>query len=141
MRETWALLTYTIPREPTAPRVAIWRKLKKLGAVLLYDAVWIVPNRPTLLEQLRWLAIEINEAGGAAAVWAAQGDLAAQDELLIAQFVAQAESGYQHILRALDDPLVNRRQLAHRYQQIRASDYFHAPSGEVVRARLEGNTL
>jgi hypothetical protein len=52
---------------------------------------------------------------------------------------------YQAILSALDasqagvkdDAHAERAALARRYQQIRARDYFHAPSGDLVRARLE----
>jgi len=41
---TWVLLTYKIPREPTASRAYVWRKLKRLGALLMHDAVWVLPN-------------------------------------------------------------------------------------------------
>jgi hypothetical protein len=53
------------------------------------------------------------------------------------QFVAQAEAGYQELLHLLDDPHASRTELARRYRQINAIDYFHAPSSEHVRARLE----
>jgi hypothetical protein len=36
----WLLISHILPCEPSAPRVALWRKLKKLGAVLLYDALY-----------------------------------------------------------------------------------------------------
>src|SRR5256885_13053202 len=58
---TWLLLAYKVPREPTASRVYVWRKLKKLGAVALQDAVWVLPHTPQTLEQFRWLAAEIVE--------------------------------------------------------------------------------
>ena len=37
---SWALLHYKIPPEPTARRVFVWRKLKRLGAILLHDAIF-----------------------------------------------------------------------------------------------------
>ena len=40
---SWVLLVYKIPREPTSSRAVIWRKLKRLGALLLHDAVWVLP--------------------------------------------------------------------------------------------------
>jgi hypothetical protein len=61
--QVWVLLMYTVPREPSAPRVALWRKLKKLGAVLAHDAVWVLPETPATREQVRWLAQEIREGG------------------------------------------------------------------------------
>jgi hypothetical protein len=60
--QTWVLLVYTMPREPTAPRVAVWRKLKKLGALRLHDAAWGLPLSDVLLEQMRWLAQEIRKS-------------------------------------------------------------------------------
>lgn len=134
---TWVLLTYTLPREPSAPRVALWRKLKKLGAILAHDAVWTLPATPATREQVRWLAQEIREAGGEAHVWMARGELPEQDAQLVALFVNRAEHGYQEILRAFDDPTRSRAELARIYRQVRAVDYFHAPSGDVARARLE----
>lgn len=136
--QAWVLLVYTVPREPSAPRVALWRKLKKLGAVLAHEAVWTLPATPMTREQVRWLAQEIREAGGDAQIWSAHGELPEQDAQLVAQFVDRAERGYQELLRALDDPTSSRAELARVFRRVRAIDYFHAPSGDRVRARLEG---
>jgi hypothetical protein len=135
---SWVLLMYTLPREPSAPRVAAWRKLKKLNALLLHDAVWVLPARPPLIEHFRWLAAEVGEAGGDAHVWIAEQGLPGQDDALVAHFQAQAEAGYQVINAALDTREVEPATLARRYQAVAACDYFHAPSAEAVRARLEG---
>jgi DNA-binding transcriptional regulator PaaX len=135
--QQWLMLSYTLPREPSAPRVALWRKLKKLGAILLHDALWVLPATPALQEQVRWLATEITEAEGSAEVWHGHLDLLSQDAALVDQFVAQAEAGYQELLHLLNDPLASRTELARRYRQLYTIDYFHAPSSERVRARLE----
>jgi hypothetical protein len=142
---SWALLVFTLPREPSAPRVAVWRKLKKLGAILLHGSVWVLPAQPALLEHFRWLAAEIRESSGEALVWVAQQGLPGQDEALVEPFQAQAEMEYQAILDALDksksgakdDAHAERASLARRDQQVRARDYFHAPTEDTVRARFE----
>lgn len=136
--QAWVLLTYTLPREPSAPRVALWRKLKKLGAILTHDAVWTLPATPATREQVCWLAQEIREASGEAHLWVASGELPEQDAQLVALFIDRAERGYQQILRALDDATHSRAELTRSYRQVCAIDYFHAPSGDVARARLEG---
>ena len=59
--QAWVLLHYKIPREPTAPRVSAWRKLKRLGAILLQDAVWVLPATPHTREDFQWLAAEIGD--------------------------------------------------------------------------------
>jgi hypothetical protein len=136
----WALLVYTLPREPSGPRVATWRKLKKLGAVLLHDAVWVLPGKPALIEHFRWLAIDIQESGGEALVWTAEQGLPGQDDALIRVFLTQAEAEYQALLAALAEPGADHAALALRYKRALVTDYFHAPSSDVVRSRLEGGT-
>jgi hypothetical protein len=136
--QRWILLCYTLPRDPSAPRVALWRKLKKLGALLLHDAIWVLPATKALHEQVRWLAAEIPEVGGQVHVWQAEVDSAEQEAAIIAQFMERAEAEYQLILHQLDAPFPSHAELARRYRQIHAIDYFHAPSADQVRTRLEG---
>jgi hypothetical protein len=59
-------LHYKIPRKPSSQRVFVWRKLKRLGAVLEHDAVWVLPATPRAREHFQWLAAEISEGGGEA---------------------------------------------------------------------------
>src|SRR5215470_8183818 len=99
--QTWVVLVYKIPREPAAGRVYVWRKLKRLGALLVHDAVWLLPDTPWTREQFQWLAVEIRELGGEALVWESRMVLPGQDEVLIQQFVAEMDEAYQPILAAL----------------------------------------
>jgi len=39
----WVLLSYRLPREPSTPRINIWRKLKRLGVVLISDGLVALP--------------------------------------------------------------------------------------------------
>jgi len=64
----WLLLVYKIPREPTAGRVYVWRKLKQLGAIAVQDAVWVLPAAPRTREQFQWLAAEIADLDKARSV-------------------------------------------------------------------------
>src|SRR5216110_2805683 len=97
---TWMLLVYKVPNEPTAARVYVWRKLKRLAAVLLHDAVWVLPATPHTREQLRWLAAEIVELNGEATVW--ESRLATGDEdRLVDQFASAVESAYREVLAGM----------------------------------------
>ena len=131
----WLLLLYSIPREPTAPRVAVWRKLKRLGALLLNDAAWVLPARDTTREQLRWLADEVAQAGGEALVWEARLALG-QEEALVEQFAAQVEGPYRELLAELGRAGADLGALSRRYQQVVAQDYFGSELGQQVRAAL-----
>lgn len=92
----WVLLLYNFPPEPSAPRVALWRKLKKLSALLVHDAVWALPANPATCEQVCWLAQEIREAGGDDMVWTAHEESAGQDAEFVPLFVDRAERGWPH---------------------------------------------
>src|SRR5712691_6939914 len=73
-RTSWVLLAYRLPREPSTPRSALWRKLRRLGAAQLLDGLAALPLDARNREQLEWLADEIVEAGGEATTWV--GELA-----------------------------------------------------------------
>src|SRR4051812_28750498 len=115
----WLLLHYKIPREPTSSRVYVWRKLKRLGAVLLHDAIWVLPDSPRTREQFQWLAAEITELEGEAVLWEthliAGGALG--EESLMKEFTAQVEALYTEILTALELPNPDLATLSRRYQQ------------------------
>ena len=134
--QRWVLFLYKVPPEPTARRVYVWRKLKRLGAILLHDAVWVLPATPYTVEQFQWLAAEIEELEGSAMVWEATLRLESQDSALADRFVAQAEAEYRAILAALQRPDADRAALSRQYQQARDRDYFHVALGTVVREAL-----
>lgn len=136
---SWALLLYKLSAEPSARRVYIWRKLKRLGAVSLQDAVWTLPATAWTVEQFQWLAAEIREMGGSAMVWEARLRLDGQDDELVRQFRAQVEAIYTEILTDLASPDLDHHDLillSRRFQQTQAQDYFHSALGERVRGAL-----
>lgn len=130
------MLVYKIPREPTAGRVYIWRKLKQLGAVLLQDAVWILPATPRTEHQFQWLVTEITEVGGEATLWRSELALADQEEALVEQFQTEVNSSYREILQALKGKKRDLAALSRRYQQALAQDYFQSKLGKQVRDGL-----
>ena len=77
----WVLLAYRLPREPSGPRVTVWRKLRRLGAVQLVDGLVALPSTAETVEAFGWLADEVLEAGGQAWTWQATGSKA-QDRAL-----------------------------------------------------------
>jgi DNA-binding transcriptional regulator PaaX len=132
----WVLLVYKIPREPTSSRATVWRKLKRLGALLLHDAVWVLPATPWTREQFQWLAVEIGELEGEAYLWESHLLLNGQAEALAQQFRARVNAAYQEILGEVEQDEADLVALSRRYQQVRAQDYFHSALGIHVRQRL-----
>ncbi len=132
----WLLLLYKVPPEPTANRVAIWRRLKRLGAVLLHDAAWVLPRSARTEEELRWLASEIRERGGEAIVWEGAPSLDGHDERLVEQFTTQVDATYTEILAELEQGDVDLATLSRRYQQASLQDYFRSTLGQRTREAL-----
>jgi hypothetical protein len=134
----WLLLTYKLSSEPSARRVYIWRKLKRQGAIPVFEAVWVLPDTPRTHEQFQWLAAEIQEMGGDAMFWKAQAQMAGQEETLIGQFQVQVEKAYRSLLERLEGQQIEATAAAQEYQQIHQKDYFQSSVGLMLLERLLG---
>lgn len=93
----WVLLSYRLPREPSRLRLAVWRRLKRLGATVLHDAVWLLPADARTREAFEWLAEEIEEQGGTAFLWEASSFGTTQDSAIVAEFRTEADERYAAI--------------------------------------------
>jgi hypothetical protein len=133
---TWLLLTYKVPRHPSARRVYVWRKLKQLGAILLHDSVWVLPDSDRTAEQFRWLAEEIKELGGRASLWTSHATTQEQESELVCAFSEDVDKAYGQILAQLRRSRADVATLSRRYHEVLARDYFRSPAGEQVREAL-----
>jgi len=97
------LLAYRLPREPSNPRVGVWRKLERLGVVRLGDGLVALPADARTREQLDWLAEEITEAGGTATVWLAIPASAAQERAIAEGMRAARAAEYQAVTEQARD--------------------------------------
>jgi hypothetical protein len=144
----WALLVYRLPREPSTPRIAVWRKLEQLGVVRLGDGVVAVPADARTREQLDWVAEEVRHADGTASVWlAAPGDPTQRDTLIEASRQARSEE-YQAVLAEARDaataagPERDRalRRLRTQLRRINRRDFFMSPGRDEAHAAVESLT-
>ena len=136
MTAAWLLLVYRIPREPTAGRVFVWRKLRALGAVALQDAVWVLPRTRQTQEQFQWLAAEITELRGEAVVWEAEQVYPTEPDWLRRRFLEPVEVEYRAILAALKKRKPDLAALSKRFQEAHARDHFGSELGRQTRAKL-----
>jgi hypothetical protein len=141
----WVLLSYRIPREPSTPRITVWRKLKRLGVAQLGDGLAALPADARTREQIDWIAEEITEAGGAATVWLARpATLNAERELASGMAEARAAE-YRKVTeqagsaRALPGAERDRavRRLRGELRRIHRRDYFPPPERDHARAAVE----
>ncbi|MHB8375722.1 MAG: Chromate resistance protein ChrB [Dehalococcoidia bacterium] len=144
-RGRWVLLAYRIPREPSTPRISVWRKLRRLGAAQLLDGLVALPLDSRNREQMEWLADEVQDAGGEAQIWIAEPATAAQERALASGMARSIAEEYEALAAAAgaaadEEPAVRRRTLAklrRDMRNIRARDYFPGPARQTARAALE----
>src|SRR5262245_42481205 len=88
----WVLLTYRLPADPSRHRVAVWRELRRAGAVSLQQATWAVPARPEFVDAIDRAVALIERADGEALVFdaVARGD--ATSGQLEARFTDEREA-------------------------------------------------
>src|SRR5688500_3777647 len=127
----WGILAYRLPREPSAPRISVWRQLRRMGAIQLSDGLVAAPLDARTREQMEWLAGEVVEHGGEATVWLAQQGSAAQERVLIERMKRVVAAEYEAIARdamaASASPAPTRRTLARLRRELRRTglrDYF-----------------
>jgi hypothetical protein len=91
------LLAYRLPREPSTPRITLWRKLRRLGVVQILDGLVALPADARTKEQLEWLADEVAEAGGEATVWLGRPGSAADERRLATRMAAAIRTEYEAV--------------------------------------------
>ena len=151
----WLLLVYRLPREPSRHRVAVWRKLKALGALYLQDGAAALPEDAVTREQLEWLQLRVREAGGEATLWEATPNTVAEGKELVEAFHASREEAYREIMESTHrlrrkaalggdraGLLEDLKKLEREFRAERRRDYFRAPlREEAARALREARRI
>ena len=147
---TWLLLLVRLPATHTAQRVAIWRKLKKSGAIQIQTSTYVLPDDPARYEIFQWLTQHIRDTGGDATLVRAREIEGLTNERLIELFNAARAREYaalREMLRPLaasgkrrsrfDDKLERIRK---QFREIRQTDFFDSPKArdlEMFLRKLE----
>ena len=99
----WVLLSYRLPREPSTPRIAVWRKLRRLGVAQISDGLVALPAGARTREQLEWVSEEVIDARGTAAIWLAMPATRAQEDQLARAMAAARAAEYQALITAAEE--------------------------------------
>lgn len=139
--QKWVLLSYHVPREPSTPRIAIWRKLKQLGVAQLGDGLVALPQTARTLEHFEWIAQQVLEADGRAVVWTAQPTLNQDANDLMDQLRTARSDEYQTLLaevEAVTAPPDNRtiEKWRRAWRAIDKRDHFDADGRETSRLAI-----
>src|SRR4051794_24061099 len=141
----WVLMAYRLPREPSTPRISVWRKLKRLGVAQVVDGLVALPADARSRENLEWIAAQAIEAGGAASIWLGRLGSASDERKLTAQMAEAISSEYEVLqeaaLAAADESDGMRRRtlarLRRELNRIGERDYFPPGSREKARRAVE----
>jgi len=142
---SWVLLTYQVPREPSTPRIAIWRWLRRLGVASLADGLVALPEDARTREQLEWVADRVEAAGGSATLWRAQTLSVADERSVAGRMAAARAQEYQRIIGAAQAALAGEiseqprhlRRLRRELRQVRRRDFFAPKERQRAQAAVE----
>ena len=89
---------YRMPTKPTSARVAVWRQLKKMGAVYLQQSVCVFPETPSIRRELQPILKKLESSGGSYHLMTL-GRLSTEErEKLISEFREQTAKHFQEII-------------------------------------------
>lgn len=141
----WVMLVYRLPRDPSTPRITLWRKLRRLGVAQIMDGVVALPADPDNREQLEWLAEDVVQAGGEATMWLSEPATAAEGRQLADAMTERIDAEYRSIAEAAQaarssGAVERRRTLARLRRQLRrvgARQYFPTREADAARKAVE----
>lgn len=140
------MLAYRVPREPSTPRIAVWRKLRSLGVAQVGDGLVALPEDARTREQLEWVAADVDAAGGSAILWRAEMLSTRDEQHLITQLQQARAQEYRALIVQADelartwpvaDPARALDRLRRELRGIRRRDYFPPPEQESARHAVE----
>ncbi len=151
----WVVFSYSLPSAVrSSPRVAVWRRLRALGAISPKGGVNVLPARDECVEAFQWLAQEVEQAKGEALLMRVVRFEGLSDAQLTALFQESRKEDYAALderAAALEKSLRGSRRrdprddaqargllarLRREHAEITRIDFFDSPAGAQVASRL-----
>ena len=101
----WLMIIYRVPSTPSTSRVTVWKRVKELGAYLLQQSVYILPNLPRTKEATGQLKEQIHHLGGESKVIEIASLGEEQEREVIAGFNKNREEEYIEVVKACNELL------------------------------------
>jgi hypothetical protein len=145
---SWLLLLFSLPTNRNTERVAVWRRLKKMGAVQIKTSTYLLPDEPAQYEQFQWLAQQIRDYGGDSTLVRAQEIEGLTKEKVIAMFDDARAKDYGELRKSLQGFNTRRKKmdaeesapelerLTRQFREIRAIDFFDSARGHDIAMLL-----
>src|SRR5207244_1923607 len=150
---SWLLLLFSLPTNRNTERVAVWRRLRKMGAVQIKTSTYLLPDEPAQHEQFQWLAKQIRDYGGDSTLVRANEIEVLSREKVVSLFNAARDQEYIALRKELQVCIKHRKKadaqlaaaelerLTKRFRELRQIDFFDSPRGhevEMLLRRVEG---
>ncbi|PYL45196.1 MAG: hypothetical protein DMF40_16000 [Verrucomicrobia bacterium] len=145
---SWLLLLFSLPTNRKTERVAVWRRLKKMGAVQLKTSTYLLPDEPAQYEQFQWLAQQIRDYGGDSTLVRAQEIEGLTRDAVVSLFNTAREAEYADLKKALQNFISRHRKLdaesaavelerlTKQFRELRQMDFFDSARGHEVAMLL-----
>jgi hypothetical protein len=154
----WIVLLFRVPAEPSRHRVAVWRELRRTGAVSVGQSAWLAPSAPAFADGITRAVQLVQGAGGEAIVLDARGRQPADSERLAELYTAAREAEWVEFvaecgkysteidkeiatgkltLAELDEEEQSLERLRRWYRELRLRDVLGAPSAVGADQRLK----
>jgi len=149
----WLVFSYSLPSKlQSSPRVTLWRRLGRLGAIAPKAGVYVLPARDECIEAFQWLAQEVQQVKGEALILHVERFEGLNDSELIELFREARKKEYAEInTQALElEKSISAKmlpkehhqakellaKLRKQYAEITRVDFFDCPEGIEVASRL-----
>ncbi|MFD1813891.1 Chromate resistance protein ChrB [Rhodococcus gannanensis] len=153
----WTVLVIRLAAEPTRHRVAVWRELRKVGALSLGQGVWAVPDLPVFAAGITRARELTDRADGETVTLRAAGVTDVDAARFEAMFTAAREDDWSEFLSdcdkyeaeldreiasakftlaELDEEEQSLERLRRWHRDIKTRDAFGAPSASAATERL-----
>ena len=145
---SWLLLLFSLPTNRNTERVAVWRRLKKMGAVQIKTSTYLLPDEPAQYEQFQWLAKQIRDSDGDSTLVRAQEIEGLTREKVIAMFNDARTKNYAALRKSLQSFIARRKKLdaeeaavelerlTRQFREIRDVDFFDSARGHDIAMLL-----
>jgi hypothetical protein len=145
---SWLLLLFSLPTNRNTERVAVWRRLKKMGAVQIKTSTYLLPDETAQYEQFQWLAQQIRDYGGDSTLVRAQEIEGLTRDKVVAMFNDARAKDYAELRKSLQSFITRRKKmdaeetaselerLTRQFREIRDVDFFDSARGHDIAMLL-----
>jgi hypothetical protein len=145
---SWLLLLFSLPTNRKTERVAVWRRLRKMGAVPIKTSTYLLPDESPQYEQFQWLAQQIRDYGGDSTLVRAQGIEGLTRDEIVSLFNAARDKEYAELRKTLQNFISRRKRsdaefvavelerLTKQFRELREIDFFDSARGHEVAMLL-----